>query len=290
MEKRQALGKGLSALIPESVDVMAAPRASLDVDVDLLEPSEDQPRMLLDEGRLDELARSIQANGIIQPILVHRVAAGRYRIIAGERRWRAAQRAGLLKVPVVVKDVTATDRQRLLQLALIENIQRDDLNAIEEALAYRRLVDEFGLSQDSVAAQVGKDRSTIANHLRLLRLPEEVRAEVAAGHLSMGHARALVALPTEADQRRLAREVVARDLSVRETEALVKKLTTPSTPAPAREAQKDVHTRAAEEQLRLSLGTRVEIKRRGRGGAISIAFSSEDELQRLYEALTDSRR
>lgn len=289
MEKRQALGKGLSALIPESAEVMAS-RTALELDIDLLEPNDLQPRLQMDEARLDELARSIKANGIIQPILVHRRPGGRYQIIAGERRWRAAQRAGLLKVPVVVKDIETTDRQRRLQMALIENVQRDDLNAIEEAQAYHRLVDEFGLSQEAVATEVGKDRSTIANHLRLLKLPDEVRADVAAGHLSMGHARALVALPNGADQRRLAREVVTRALSVRETEALVKKLTTtPATPPPS-EPTKDVHTRAAEDQLRLSLGTRVEIKRRGKGGQIAIAFASEEELQRLYEVLTDSRR
>lgn len=290
MEKRPALGKGLSALIPESADVMAAPRVSLDVDIDLLEPNDYQPRLQMDEARLDELARSIQANGVIQPILVRRLPNARYQIIAGERRWRAAQRSGLLKVPVVVKDITTTDRQRLLEMALIENIQREDLNAIEEAQAYRRLIDEFGLSQEAVATQVGKDRSSVANHLRLLKLPDEVRADVAAGHLSMGHARALVALPNDADQRRLAREVVARALSVRETEALVKKAASPPSPTPARETTKDVHTRAAEEQLRMALGTKVAIKRRGKGGSLEIAFSNEDELQRLYEALTDTRR
>lgn len=291
MEKRQALGKGLSALIPESADVMSAPPRSLDVDIDLLEPNDYQPRAHMDDARLEELARSIQTNGVIQPILVRRLPQGRYQIIAGERRWRAARRSGLHKVPIVVKELAETDRQRWLEMALIENIQREDLNAIEEAEAYRRLIDEFGLSQEAVAAQVGKDRSSIANHLRLLKLPEEVRADVAAGLLSMGHARALVALPNEADQRRLAREVVSRGLSVRETEALVKKMTAAPAPAPAAAAPaKDVHTRAAEDQLRLSLGTKVEIKRRGKGGQIAIAFSSEDELQRLYEVLTDSRR
>jgi ParB family chromosome partitioning protein len=298
-EKRPALGKGLSALIPESAKVMTAarpetrpePRASLDVDIDLLEPNDYQPRLQMDETRLEELARSIQTNGVIQPILVRHLPNNRYQIIAGERRWRAAQRSGLAKVPVVVKDVTTTDRKRLLEMAIIENVQREDLNAIEEAHAYRRLIDEFGLSQEAVAVQVGKDRSSVANHLRLLKLPEDVRADIAAGHLSMGHARALVALPNEAEQRRLAREVVSRALSVRETEALVKKATSPEAQAaPAREVSKDVHTRAAEEQLRLSLGTRITIKRRGKGGAIEIVFTNEDELHRLYERLTDISR
>lgn len=290
MEKRQALGKGLSALIPDGADALATPRVTPDVDIDLLEPNDYQPRLQMDDARLSELAQSIQANGVIQPIVVRRLQNGRYQIIAGERRWRAAQRAGLLKVPIVVKDVTTTDPRRLLEMALIENVQREDLNAIEEAQAYQRLIADFGLRQEDVATQVGKDRSSVANHLRLLKLPEEVRAEVAAGRLSMGHARALVALPNEADQRSVAREVVARALSVRETEALVKKASTsPAAPAAPQEA-KDVHTRAAEEQMRMSLGTRVEIKRRGKGGQIQIAFTNEDELQRLYEALTDSRR
>lgn len=290
MEKRQALGKGLSALIPEGSDVALPPRVGPEVDIDLLEPNDYQPRVQIDEARLEELARSIKANGVIQPIVARTLPSGRYQIIAGERRWRAAQRAGLLKVPIVVKEVTTTDRRRLLEMALIENVQREDLNEIEEAQAYQRLIDDFGLKQEEVAARVGKDRSSVANHLRLLKLPEEVRAEVAAGHLSMGHARALVSLPNDADQRRLARDIVTRSLSVRETEALVKKLAGPTSPAPTREVTKDVHTRAAEEQLRLSLGTRVEIKRRPKGGTIEIAFGNEDELQRLYEVLTETRR
>lgn len=292
MEKRPALGKGLSALIPDAPEALAAPRSALEVDIDLLEPNEYQPRTHLDAARLDELARSIQANGVIQPIVVRRTdsGSGRYQIIAGERRWRAAQRAGLTKVPVVVKDIAATDRKRLLEMALIENLQREDLNPIEEAEAYQRLVSDFGLRPEQIAAQVGKDRSTVANSLRLLKLPEEVQAEVESGRLSMGHARALVALTDEADQRRLARDIVARGLSVRETEALVKKATSPPGDRPATAAQKkDVHTRAAEEQLRIALGTGVEIKRRGKGGTVEIAFANENELQRIYEYLIEKR-
>ena len=257
MDKRQALGKGLSALIPDAADALAPPRASLDVDLDLLEPNDYQPRAQIDDARLDDLARSIRANGVIQPIVVRRLESGRYQIIAGERRWRAAQRAGLHKVPVVIKDLGATDHQRRLEMALIENVQREDLNAIEEAQAYQRLVSDFGLRQEDIATQVGKDRSSVANSLRLLKLPEEVRAEVASGRLSMGHARAIVALGSQADQRRIARDVLARGLSVRETESLVKRASTPATsPTDAKQKpKKDVHTRAAEEQLRLALGT-----------------------------------
>ncbi len=177
-------------------------------------------------------------------------------------------------------------------MALIENIQREDLNPMEAAAGYQRLVDEFHLKQDDIAVQVGKDRATVANYLRLLKLPEEVRGNVASGALSMGHARAIVALATETDQRRLARDVVARGLSVRETEALVKKeigdKRGDDKQAPIK-SKKDVHTRAAEDQLRMSLGTPVEIKRKGKGGTISIAFTNETELQRLYEYLTEKK-
>jgi ParB family chromosome partitioning protein len=212
VERKPALGKGLSALIPDAPDTLTTARASLDVDVDLLEPNDYQPRGQMEDERLEELAQSIKANGIIQPIVARRLGSGRYQIIAGERRWRAAQRAGLTKVPVVVKDVGGDEKQRRLEMALIENLQRENLNPIEEALAYQKLVEEFGLKHDDIAAQVGKDRSSIANTMRLLRLPEEIRAEVGSGRLSMGHARAIVALATEADQRRVARDVLTRNL------------------------------------------------------------------------------
>ena len=299
MEKRPALGKGLSALIPDAADTLTAPpRPSLEVDVDQLEPNHYQPRGPIDAGKLEELSRSIKANGVIQPIVVRRMDAAvsggreRYQIIAGERRWRAAQLAQLAKVPIVVKDVPPAEKKRLLEMALIENIQREDLNPMESAAAYQRLVDEFQLKQDDIAVQVGKDRATVANYLRLLKLPEEVRGNVASGALSMGHARAIVALPSDVDQKRLARDVVARGLSVRETEALVKKEigTKPGEARPEpMKPKKDVHTRAAEDQLRMSLGTPVEIKRKGKGGTIAIAFNNETELQRLYEYLTEKK-
>ena len=220
MDKRPALGKGLSALIPDVPEPRSSPA---EVDIDRLSPNDFQPRAHADDERLEELARSITANGIIQPIVVRRVG-DRFQIIAGERRWRAALKAGLHRVPVVVRDVAAGNEQSLLEMALIENIQREDLNPIEQALAYRRLADDFQLKQEEIAAAVGKDRATIANHLRLLKLPDEVRADVASGTLSMGHARALLGLPTDTDQRRLAREIIARNLSVRETESMVKKI------------------------------------------------------------------
>jgi ParB family chromosome partitioning protein len=285
-DKRPALGRGLSALIPPATPpapVPAAPRdphRAHELDIDLLTPNPHQPRTEIHEPALEELAQSIRANGVLQPILV-RLAGDRYEIVAGERRWRGAQRAGLLKVPVIVRDVPD---DKLLQVALIENIQREDLNAIEAANAYRRLSDDMGLSQDAIATAVGKDRATVSNYLRLLRLPVEVRQQLSSGALDMGHARAILALADEASQRRVAREVIRLGLSVRETEALVRREGTPrAAPAPKRV---DPNTRAAEERLRLALGTRVRIIRRGNGGRIEVDFGTEDELQRLFEKLT----
>jgi ParB family chromosome partitioning protein len=284
MEKRPALGKGLSALIPDVPDIRLS-AVPTEIDVDQISPNELQPRQRFEEAGLDELARSIKSNGLIQPIVVRKVAGG-YRIIAGERRWRAAQRAGLTRVPVVIKDVPGGSDAQFLGMALIENIQREDLNPIDEAAAYERLTTDFHMTQEEIAAAVGKDRSSVANTLRLLKLPQEVRAEVAGGRLSMGHARALLAIAEEARQREVAREVITRNLSVRETEAMVKRLGRPAASGTRAAADPDVHTRAAEEKLRLALGTRVRINRKGKGGRIEIDFGSEDELQRLYERLT----
>jgi len=282
IEKRPALGKGLSALIPE---VPEPPRgATLEVDVDRILPNRYQPRQQVDAEGIEDLARSIAANGIIQPIIVRRVDGG-FQIIAGERRWRAAQHAGLLKVPVVVKDVAPGQEGRLLEMALIENIQREDLNPIEEALAYRRLADEFDLTQEQISAAVGKDRSSIANLVRLLRLPQAVRDQVAANVLTMGHARALLALEQEPMISRAAAEVVAKRLSVRDTEALVKRLLA-GPPKPKAVKVADVHTRAAEQELRMALGAAVRIVRKRKGGKIEVDFTSENELQRLYERMT----
>jgi ParB family chromosome partitioning protein len=280
VEKRPALGKGLSALIPDAPEPHSA---TLEIDTDLIAPSRYQPRTHMDPAAIEDLTRSIRANGIIQPIIVRREGMG-YEIIAGERRWRAAQQAGLLKVPVVVRDIPPGQEGKLLEMALTENLQREDLNPIEQALAYRRLGDEFELTQDQIADGLGKDRSSVANTIRLLRLPGQVREHVAAGTLSMGHARALLGLEQEAAILKAAAHIIARGLSVRETEALVKRRVSP--PPPRKAPKTDVHTRAAEQELHLALGAPVRIVRRRRGGRIEIDFKSEDELQRLYELLT----
>jgi ParB family chromosome partitioning protein len=293
MEKRPALGKGLSALIPDAPELRISP---VEVDVDRIVPNRFQPRRRpagvpgvpgVEDVRLDQLARSIQSNGVIQPIVVRR-DGDRFQIIAGERRWRAAQKAGLTRVPVVVREVQPGHERSLLEMALVENIQRENLNPIDEAQAYRRLADEFHLTQEEIASAVGKDRASVANYVRLLKLPAEVQAELASGTLTMGHARALVALAGETEQLQVARDVIARSLSVRETESLVKKMLESGTPRtrPAPKAV-DVHTRAAEDRLRLALGARVRIVRQGSGGRIEIDFKSEDELIRIYDQLTD---
>ncbi len=280
-DKRPALGRGLSALIPDA-STTTAREAPTEVDLDLLQPNRFQPRVQFDDDRLAELAQSIKTNGIIQPIVVRRRGKA-FEIIAGERRWRAAQLAGLLKVPVLVRDVPD---EKLLEVALIENIQREDLNPIDEAQAYQRLAQEFGLTQERIASAVGKDRSTVANFIRLLKLPELVQQRVASGALQMGHARALLALENEAQLIRLAQAIVDRGLSVRETEQLIRRAISPPVQTPAVAEAPDVHTRHAEQRLRLSLGTRVRIVRKAKGGRIEIDFVSEDELQRLYEQLT----
>jgi ParB family chromosome partitioning protein len=273
----------LSALIPPAPAVPPGSAGSArpqELDVDQLTPNPQQPRSHIESSALEELAQSIRSHGVLQPILVRRVG-DRVEIIAGERRWRAAQRAGLLKVSVVFRDVPD---DQLLAVALIENIQRENLNPVEEAQAYRRLADDLQLSQEAIATAVGKDRATVANYMRLLRLPAEVRNDLAASVLTMGHARALLGLTDDAAQRRVAREVVSRGLSVRETEALIRHEV--AAPPPREALPIDPNTRAAEEQLKLALGTRTRIARRRQGGRIEIDFANEHELQRLYERLT----
>jgi ParB family chromosome partitioning protein len=278
--KRKALGRGLSALIPDpepAPAVEAQPGA--EVPIAALVPNPYQPRSSMDPARLAELTASIRESGVVQPILVRRLGPG-YQIIAGERRWRAAQAAGLEVVPVHVRDVTDA---HLLELALVENVQRQELTALEEAHAFCRLQDEFHLTQEEIARRVGRERSTVANTMRLLRLPKELQGLVAEGRLDAGHARALLALDRDADQLALGREAARKGLSVREVERRVALLRAPRKEPAAK--RRDANTRAAEERLRAALGTRVEIARRGRSGQIRIRFASEAELNRIYELL-----
>jgi ParB family transcriptional regulator, chromosome partitioning protein len=276
--KRRGLGRGLDALLkPSSADVRSLPLARL-------EPNRLQPRRDFDDEALGELAESIRRQGLVQPIVVTPAGEG-YTIVAGERRWRAAQLAGLTEVPVVVREV-ADDRE-LLELALVENLQRSDLNAIEEALAFQALAEEFGLAQEEIAKRVGKARPTISNSLRLLNLIPEVQALVRAGRLSAGQARPLLALPRAADQLALAERAVRDGLSARDLERLANVGTSEATAAKRRpQTAPDVHAAAAAERLTRRLQTRVEIRRGRRGrGVLQIHFHSEEELMRLYEQL-----
>jgi ParB family chromosome partitioning protein len=257
-----------------------------EVPVDRLDPNPFQPRAQIRPGQLDALAASIRESGIVQPILVRR-SGDRYQVIAGERRLRAAQRLGLERVPVTVRDVPD---DRLLELALVENIQRENLNPIEEAQAFQRLQAEFGLSHEEIARRVGRDRSTIVNTLRLLRLPGEVRALIVEGRLDAGHARPLLALERADEQLALAHEVERFGLSAREVERRVASRRAAGGRAERVRGRKDANTRAAEERLRAALGARVEISRAGKGGSLRVRFTSEAELNRLYELLLRAGR
>jgi ParB family chromosome partitioning protein len=285
-EKRPALGRGLSALIPDA-PISSQSHVPAEVDIDLLSPNALQPRSEFRDESIGELARSIEEHGVMQPILVRRVDMG-YEIIAGERRWRAAQKAGLLRVPVVVREVAGSEEHKLLQMALIENLQREDLNPIDQAMAYNRLAGQFGLTQDEIAQAVGKDRSSIANTVRLLRLPEDVRTKVRSGELSMGHARALLAVEDPARISTLASDAVENGYSVRQVEALVNELKTaavvPAVGAVRHEKERlDANTLDAQQKMRNSLGTSVRIVRRGKGGHVRIDFKDEPALQRIFE-------
>ncbi len=282
--KRRGLGRGLDALLGGQPDPQEpVPDSGISaLAVDQLEPNRYQPRSFFDETGLDELAESIRTQGIVQPIVVTPKGEDRYTIIAGERRWRAAQRAGLRQVPVVLRQI-ADDRQ-ILELALVENVQRADLNAVEEAEAYRTLGEMFELSQEEIATRVGKGRTTITNAIRLLRLPDAIQDLIREGRLTAGQARPLLAIPGAEKQLEIAERAVRDGLTARDLEALA------SAPKKAeqRKAKKkelDVNTRAAVEHLTRALQTRVEIVRRKRGGSLQIRFHSEEELIRLYDLL-----
>ncbi len=279
MTRKQVLGRGLSALLPGPRDEMRVVGAQ-EVEIDRLVPSRFQPRRGASEKALAELADSIRQHGIVQPIVVS-PHGEKLEILAGERRWRAANAAGLKTVPVVFRN--SSDQGRL-EVALVENLQREDLNALEAAEAYARLREEFHLSQDEIAERVGKDRTTVANTMRLLRLPGSVKEKIREGSLSAGHAKALAALSSADDQERLADEILRRALSVRQTEKRVASFGTEG--KVVRERRPDPFTRDAEEKLSRRLKSRVRIVRRRRGGRIEIAFGSEDELIGLFERLS----
>jgi ParB family chromosome partitioning protein len=285
--KRKALGKGLSALLPDPPETTGG-ESLAEIDVKRIDPNPFQPRQHMEQAKIQELARSLAQEGVMQPLVVRPVGS-RFQLIAGERRWRAARLAGLKHVPAVIRDV---EEDRLLELALIENIQREGLNPMEEAAAYKRLVSELGFSQEKVAERVGKDRSTVANLLRLLRLPDRIRRAIARNEISPGHARPLLAIEDTQTQNEIAQEIVQKGLSVREVERRVKGLSRPPKPAKSKivESPSDPNTRAAEDRLRRALGTRIRILRKGRGGTVEIAFFSEEELSRIYETLLRGSR
>jgi ParB family chromosome partitioning protein len=287
LRPRGGLGRGLGALLPTSAGLA-------EIEIDAIQPNPRQPRQHADPAHLEELAGSIRSHGVLQPLVVRELpgAGGRrYELIAGERRWRAARIAGLTRVPAVVKDVTP---QATLELALVENIQRADLSPLEEALAYRQLIDEFGLTHETLATRLGKNRVTVTNTLRLLGLPEPVKAALAAAEISEGHARALIALPDDEARVAALRQVRNLRLSVRQTEELVRRWGEPAGEdgaerAPRKaadgEGPRSMETRALEEQFRAALGTRVSLTRSRRGGKLTIHFYSDEELQGLFDLL-----
>jgi ParB family chromosome partitioning protein len=272
MNKR-GLGRGLGALLsanPEDGETL------LEIPVEHIEPNPRQPRKAFDQASIDELAASLKASGMIQPVVVRRNGPG-YQLIAGERRWRAAQRAGLQRVPALLREATDVEA---LELALVENLLREDLNPLEEAEAYQRLIAEFGWTHEELATKIGKDRSTIANTLRLLRLPELIQADLRAGRLTMGHARAIIALTSSADQLKLRDEILAHSWSVRATEETVQKRRT----APPAARKRSIEMTALEDAIQRALLTRVRIVGTARRGRIEITYANADELERLAES------
>ena len=280
---RKVLGRGLSALLSESLTTENEDLK--EIDIDLIEPNNLQPRTRFDEGLLDELAQSIKENGIVQPILVRKVDGSRYQIVAGERRWRAAQRAGLQRVPAIIRDVPD---DKMLELALIENIQRQELNPIEEAHAYKRLIETLGITQETIAQRVGRDRTFVTNYLRLLRLPKDIQELVEENKISMGHARALLGIDDINKQRELSQFIVEQSLSVREVERIIKRVAIDSNQIVTLPVKvDDANFRAAEAKLKRRFGTRVRIlpSPSGAGGKIEIQYYSDEDLQRVYELL-----
>ncbi|MEW6003188.1 MAG: ParB/RepB/Spo0J family partition protein [Nitrospirota bacterium] len=269
---KTALGKGLEALIPEGGEEI------VHLDIDRIFPGEQQPRKSFRDDSLKELAASIKEKGILQPVIVSRSGDGTFRLVTGERRWRAAALAGLKKIPALIKNVASKDS---LEIALIENIQREDLNPLETADAFSRLITDFNLSQEELADKVGKDRTTVTNYLRLLKLPEEIKSFIYNGSLSTGHAKAILTIEGKARQIEAARKIVKKGLSVREAEALSRRISKP----PRLKLLKDPQISSLEEKLIKNLGTKVRIRHRGKKGKIEIEYFSLEELDRILEIL-----
>ena len=287
---RKPLGRGLSALLGDAPAAETIDTGLQEIDIDLVEPNPEQPRTRFVESTLEELAQSIRTNGIVQPIVVRR-KEGKYQIVAGERRWRAAQKAGLRKIPVVVKEI-ADDK--LLEIALIENIQRHELNPVEEARAYRKLIDTIGFTQDQLSDRVGKERSLISTSLRILKLSPDLLQLIEEDKLSASHGRVLLTSEDLSVQRQVARAIMDFSLSVRETERMIRKLQgTASASVDKKELtpEKDANVRAAEDKLRQALGTNVKISQSGGDGAgkIEIEYYNVDDLDRLYQRLYNSK-
>ena len=282
-QKRKALGKGLGALLPtgDTGRPQPAGKSYFLCPIEWIQPNRYQPRKVFDEVKLGELINSVKEKGILQPLIVRSDGENRYELIAGERRWRAAQKVGLKEVPVLVKDVS--DKESL-ELAIIENIQRADLNPVEEAEGYKRLIDEFSYTQEELASRVGKERATVANHLRILKLPGEILKEIAAGLISLGHAKAILSLDKREDMFEVRKGILKKGLSVREVEALTKKLKK-GPPAQKKAALRDVDMIKIEDRLTSRLGTKVRIVHLGEKGKIEIDYYSTDELDRLIEIL-----
>ncbi len=274
--ERRGLGKGLEALIPPA----PSPAGVTEVEVDRIVPNPRQPRQALDPEALQELATSIEEQGLVQPLVVTEVEGG-YQILVGERRWRAAQLAGLEKVAVVIREATP---QQMVELALVENLQREDLNPLETATAYQQLVEEFGMTQQEVADKVGKNRVTVTNTLRLLKLPEEVKRALLADEISEGHARAMLRLRSENAQLQVLQAIINKALSVRQTEELVRRMVEEPRAKP-KPPQKSPELRALEDKLRQALGTKVSLTPTGKGGRLVIYYYSDEELQGIYDVI-----
>jgi len=280
--KKIALGRGLNALLPDIEHVESVSKEYFPCDIELIRPNRYQTRLRFPEDELEGMARSIKEQGIIQPLLVRKDENG-YELVTGERRLRAAKKAGLDQVPVIVKTITDTD---LLEMSIVENIQREDLNPMEEAEAYYQLIAKFDLTQDQAAARVGKSRSAVANFLRLRQLPEQIKASIMDGTLSMGHARALLGASNSAQQNAAWRAVVSKGLSVRETESLIKRLKAKTKkPKKSSTGSEQRYLLSLADDLSRHFGTKVQIKRRGQKGKVEIAFFNNDDLDRLLSLL-----